>query len=81
MTLDYHKLIGAAAITTRDEKIAQLESIGHLDPTCRTCQADFYPFYRERWAPGMSGPFAPSHQPSRNCESGKRPHCTCDVCF
>jgi hypothetical protein len=23
----------------------------------------------------------PSHTPSKNCESGKRPHCTCDVCF
>lgn len=23
----------------------------------------------------------PPHTPSKNCESGKRPHCTCDVCF
>lgn len=23
----------------------------------------------------------PSHDPSPNCESGKKPHCTCDVCF
>jgi hypothetical protein len=23
----------------------------------------------------------PSHTASPNCESGKRPHCTCDVCF
>lgn len=23
----------------------------------------------------------PSHSPSENCESGKYPHCTCDVCF
>lgn len=23
----------------------------------------------------------PSHTPSERCESGKRPHCTCDVCF
>lgn len=22
----------------------------------------------------------PSHTPSRRCESGARPHCTCDVC-
>ena len=21
------------------------------------------------------------HEPSPRCESGKRPHCTCDVCF
>lgn len=23
----------------------------------------------------------PSHDPSQACESGKHPHCTCDVCF
>lgn len=23
----------------------------------------------------------PPHTPSKNCESGKRPHCTCDICF
>lgn len=23
----------------------------------------------------------PSHQASERCESGKRPHCTCDTCF
>ena len=23
----------------------------------------------------------PSHTPSERCESGKHPHCTCDVCF
>ena len=23
----------------------------------------------------------PSHDASRHCESGKRPHCTCDACF
>lgn len=23
----------------------------------------------------------PPHTPSKNCESGKRAHCTCDVCF
>ena len=25
--------------------------------------------------------FFPSHWPSSMCESGKRPHCTCDRCF
>lgn len=25
--------------------------------------------------------FFPSHFPSKNCESGSRLHCTCDVCF
>lgn len=25
--------------------------------------------------------FHPSHDPSEFCESGRHPHCTCDVCF
>lgn len=24
---------------------------------------------------------APMHDASERCESGKRPHCTCDTCF
>lgn len=27
------------------------------------------------------GEMMPSHDPSERCESGKRPHCTCDACF
>lgn len=27
------------------------------------------------------GSFGPPHDPSPRCESGKRPHCTCDICF
>jgi hypothetical protein len=23
----------------------------------------------------------PNHRPSPRCESGKRPHCTCDTCY
>lgn len=26
-------------------------------------------------------PMAPGHDASARSESGKRPHCTCDVCF
>ncbi len=25
--------------------------------------------------------FGPSHETSRNCQSGGRAHCTCDTCF
>ena len=25
--------------------------------------------------------YAPPHEASPNCESGKKPHCTCDVCY
>lgn len=27
------------------------------------------------------GEMCPPHDASRNCESGQRHHCTCDVCF
>lgn len=27
------------------------------------------------------GSWGPSHDASPRCESGKRPHCTCDICF
>lgn len=25
--------------------------------------------------------FGPNHDPSAGCQSGRRPHCTCDGCF
>lgn len=28
-----------------------------------------------------SSQWGPPHDPSPRCESGKRPHCTCDMCF
>jgi hypothetical protein len=43
-----------------------------------------------RWMPvgecaycdaNRSDPMMPSHTPSDRCESGKRPHCTCDLCY
>jgi hypothetical protein len=60
---------------TREEAIARLERAGQLDRNCLDCQE----VYR---SPQM--PFdvmGPRHQPSQRCESGKRPHCTCDTCF
>lgn len=40
------------------------------------------------WAAGcvtcaqhMPGEMMPPHDPSPRCESGKRQHCTCDICF
>lgn len=40
----------------------------------------------ERACPGcvsqiLNGGFGPSHRVSGYCQSGKRPHCTCDMCF
>jgi hypothetical protein len=60
---------------TRTEQIVRLEATGLLDPNCPGC--------RERYE-SASKPcdvFAPSHKASERCESGGRPHCTCDVCW
>lgn len=60
---------------TREEMIARWEKEGYLDPTCLGCK-EYYEY------PGMpTGVFAPRHSASTRCESGKRPHCTCDTCF
>lgn len=40
-----------------------------LDGTCKTCAAL------------AKGEMYPPHDASPRCESGKRPHCTCDTCF
>lgn len=39
-----------------------------------TGECKFCDFHRD-------DPRMPSHTPSENCKSGKRPHCTCDVCY
>lgn len=44
----------------------------HAEPgACKTCDAE-----RQR-----NNTFFPPHDASPRCESGKRPHCTCDACF
>jgi len=60
---------------TREEMIARWERMGSMSPNCHGC--------RDRYDSSLkpSEVFAPSHQPSQRCESGKQPHCTCDVCF
>ena len=64
---------------TVDERIAYWESLGALDVECPTCQREFLP--KVKAGVLLSNIFAPHHAASRGCESGKRPHCTCDVCF
>lgn len=39
------------------------------DGSCRTCNEL------------RSGEFAPPHDASASCLSGRRAHCTCDTCF
>jgi len=34
--------------------------------------------YCDKWG---DDPMMPSHTASARCESGRRPHCTCDTCF
>jgi phage FluMu protein Com len=60
---------------TREEMIARWERDGYLDPNCPRCQE----FYDSKLTPNLV--FAPHHKAKDNCESGKRPHCTCDTCF
>jgi hypothetical protein len=62
---------------TREEMIARWEQAGILDPSCLTCQGDFYAVTDKRPA----DIHAPRHKASPGCESGKHPHCTCDVCW
>jgi hypothetical protein len=61
------------ASETRAERIARWEAAGSLDPDCPGCR-EFYEHPR-------LDPFAPHHRPGRMCESGKRPHCTCPLCW
>jgi hypothetical protein len=60
---------------TREQAIAFWELNGWLDPACRQCE-ERYLSPKHPW-----DVLAPNHKASRNCESGKHPHCTCDTCF
>jgi hypothetical protein len=59
---------------TKEQRLARLESAGVIDRECAGC-SEWYEL------PVNAFPFAPSHKASKFCESGKRPHCTCDACF
>lgn len=58
---------------TRTQALARWEADGMLDPSCKSCQEWFYAVDRL-----PQDVHAPRHKASRNCESGGRPHCTCD---
>lgn len=60
---------------TRQSLIAIWERDGLMEPDCPGC-AEFY------GSPLMPYEvFAPRHRGSVYCESGGRPHCTCELCF
>ena len=59
--------------------IKDLEISGDIDPTCETCIKIFYPNLRQ--GVKIYNIFAPRHKASNRCQSGKHPHCSCDICF
>lgn len=50
--------------------------IGRIDPECPTCLKEFGGPCNP-----TPGAMAPGHTAKTRCESGKRPHCTCGVCW
>ncbi len=61
------------ASETREERLARWQAAGLYDPACPGCAA--VPAH-----PTLS-PFQPAHRSGARCQSGGRPHCTCDACF
>lgn len=63
---------------TPAQQIARWERDGYADKDCPGC-CEFYAAVEKGKLP--ADVFAPSHKARPRCESGKRPHCTCDTCF
>jgi hypothetical protein len=57
---------------TVEERLDRMQREGVIVLGCSGCE----PFFE-----GGGVAFGPRHKPSDRCESGKHPHCTCDVCF
>jgi hypothetical protein len=55
--------------------------IDHLARQCGMTPPDRYVEGCSYCEDYPEGTFAPSHWPSTMCQSGARPHCTCDACF
>ena len=64
----HHVLTVQTALKSRLLSPAQEEQC-QRDPGCAICAG---------LAPGA---LAPPHDASPRCESGKHPHCSCDICF
>ncbi len=61
------------ASETRAERLARWQMTGLYDPDCPGCATVLE-------HPTLS-PFQPMHKSGARCQSGGRPHCTCDACF
>lgn len=70
----YLAIPGANVPIDRPQIIARMEASGALVPTCQAC-VEFYE------TPDPRDTFAPRHQASARCQSGRRSHCSCDTCF
>lgn len=55
-----------------------IEEPGHTPPLRRITLTDMSCCTCARKRPGD---LCPPHDASARCESGKRPHCSCDICF
>lgn len=64
-------LVPVESMRTVEEDIKRLEEIGQLVPGCISCDL-------RRESPDPANWFGPRHKPSPHCESGKRPHCSCE---
>lgn len=62
-----HEMARACADIARRAGANTTEATSEACSTCERVKAN--------------GGFGPSHDASPKCESGKRPHCTCSICF
>lgn len=63
--------------TIRNRISSKLQAIGDRLPRRRTAPRGECRYCDEHHAESMM----PYHDASHRCESGKKPHCTCDTCF
>lgn len=66
---DDYEMTALGVRVKRPTKPLQVRISFMLDGTCRTCEAL------------ARGEMCPPHDASPRCESGKRNHCSCDICF
>jgi hypothetical protein len=62
-------------LAERGALVLELERKGLLDPACGECQRNLYPV-EDLWRITY-----PWHRVRASCESGRRPHCTCEHCW
>jgi hypothetical protein len=69
----YAKAAGNCFPCAYNASLEHLTEINAVDLSCPGC--------RPRIESVTLRGNGPAHRPSPNCESGGRPHCTCDTCF